>query len=125
MGKALVGIAAGIMLATLVIAVVPVFGAVRLKFCDKTGTWCLLVVPGNPGFFLYRSGDQLPLCHGEGAYFVRDALLIRHGGCIVSNVGASFLTGGGKVSTGPIVLALVTVGVPPTKPLILVLWPLV
>ena len=123
MRKALVGIAAALMLATLVIGVVPVFGVVRLKFCDETGTLCLLVTPGYPGFFLWRSGDELPLCHGEGAYFVRDALLIRHGECIVSNVGASFLTGGGKASTGPIRLTLVTLSVPPTKPLILALWP--
>ena len=123
MKRASVGIAAALMLATLVIAVVPVFGVVRLRFADETGTWNLLVSPDSHGFFLWRSGEQLPLCHGVGAYVVGKALSIRHGECVVSTVGASFLTGGGKVSTGPIRLALVTVGVPPTEPLILVLWP--
>lgn len=122
MRKALVGIAAAPMLATLVIAIVPAFAAVRLKFCDKTGIYCMYLTPIDNQFFLWRVGDQLPLCHGIGAHFVKDAVSV-HGECIVSNVGASFLTGGGKVSTGPIRLALVTLSVPPTKPLILALWP--
>jgi len=118
MRKALMGIAAALMLTTLVVAIVPAFSVVtEYYFSDGNGTY-LGVNPTNHQFWLY----QMPfpgydLCNGYGARVVNGVLMI-FGRCTglpgypSQYPGRSLLSGGGKL-TGPIVLVLTVVGRPP------------
>jgi hypothetical protein len=126
MRKALVGIAAALMLTTLVIAIVPAFAQVPLSFRDTTQTYVLWVDSTTHQFWLFVNlvnGQTVVLCSGVGAIVVKRVLAIPYAKCTVSYyasyVGA-YLSGGGPVVTGPIKLVLIVK--PPTKPMTFTLW---
>jgi len=141
MRKTLVGIAAALMLTMLVIAMVPAFAQGELWFADETRTYFLEVNPTTREFWLWHlfdGGDDHSvglLCYGVGARVVKGVLAIMGkcqnglvpvlGGATNGGSGlpVSFLSGGGKVETGPIRLVLVTVSKPPTKPMTFTMWP--
>ena len=142
MRKPLVGVAAALMLTTLVIVIVPAFAQGELWFADETRTYFLEVNPTTHWFWLWHlfdGGDDHAvglLCYGVGARVVKGVLAIM-GKCQYdelvplaggatdggSRLPVSFLFGGGKVQTGPIKLVLVTVSKPPTKPMTFTMWP--
>lgn len=119
MSKALVGIAAALMLTTLAIVVVPAFApvAVPTKFVDGQGDVLRInaIVPGSFELNSGRLGGEL--CHGVGAR-VTNGVLVIAGRCThFENYdslyeGKGVLFGGGKL-TGPIVLILTVSGRPP------------
>jgi hypothetical protein len=115
MRKASVGIAAAVLLTTLVILVVPASaqGVGPPKFCDsKTGICLTLNIDPTKHTFILGLDDgkakPVVLCSGVGAIVVKNVLSIPYGKCMKSDTGASFLTGGGKIFPNkPIVVALV------------------
>jgi hypothetical protein len=128
MRKALVGIAAAVMLTTLVIAIVPVFANpdvyevptyifVDLKAMVQLDIY---VVAGQPTIFYLWSpfGPPVNLCDGVGV-IIKGGVLTIFGRCITIspyvdiNAGKGVLSGGGKL-TGPVVLVLAVAGRPPT-----------
>jgi hypothetical protein len=134
MRKVLVGIAAALMLTTLVIAIVPAFAQIvyygpTYTFIDvKAGVGLdVYVVPGKPIiFYLYPLGDSVNLCDGMGGT-VKGGYLVLLGACVNPkwlpttppnypypdvNAGKGVLAGGGKIATG-IVVTLTVVGKPP------------
>jgi hypothetical protein len=118
MRKALVGIAAALMLTTLIITIVPAFASYPLTFTTSDSSAELLVNPTTHEFLLF--GQTGLLCAGVGAVVVKGVLVIA-GKCQIG--AATFLSAGGKALTGPIKLVLVTVSKPSTKPMLFTLWP--
>jgi hypothetical protein len=121
MRKALVGIAAALMLTTLVIAIVPAFAVTEYYFYDKTPYYYLWVDPTTHEFSLNYPGTTM--CYGVGAIVVKGVLTIPYGKCTHTESYVSFLFGGGPVSvTKPIKLVVVFKPPGPTKPMTITLW---
>jgi hypothetical protein len=133
MRKALVGIAAALMLTTLVIAIVPAFAQPVYFFMGQDQTYWLWVYPTLHTFYLYSYSypvSQSYLCNGYGVVVVHGVLTIL-GACttltMYGNTYTSYykgvLSGGGKISsTTPIKLVLTIVSKPPTKPMTFTLY---
>jgi len=123
---ALVGIAAALVLTTLVIAIVPAFAFQSYFFFTSDYKYGLLVDPLNRMFYLFIApGGPMHLCDGLGAT-VKGGLLTIFGRC--TNIaypslyaGKGVLSGVGKL-TGPVVVILAVAGKPPIF-MRFIMWP--
>jgi hypothetical protein len=131
MRKALVGIAAALMLTTLVIAIVPASGGGTLPptvyfiaGSSTVGGFELSVSTSGSGEFSlwqtiifsnqYVATATFTLCHGLGATF-KGAYLTIHGTCDVQSGFAGAVISASGMVTGFIVLTLTFSGKPPTS----------
>jgi hypothetical protein len=114
MRKALVGIAAVLMLTTLVIAIVPAFAyAPTYSFYDpKKNVELDIQAYSANDFNLWIVSPVPDLCDGYGAT-VKGGVLTIFGRCTYGTyAGKGVLSGGGKL-TGPVLLMLTVAGKPP------------
>ena len=125
MRKAIVGISAGLILTTLVIAVIPAFAVptpTTYFFVDWNAVVWLEVkfTPGQPVTFILVPFSTIDLCHGVGGTIIGGYLTL-YGRCVQFpppypfkdvNAGKGALIGGGKL-TGPVVVILTVAGKPP------------
>jgi hypothetical protein len=128
MRKALVGIAAALMLTTLVVAIVPASGGAPTVYfitgSSAQGGFELSVSTSGSGeFWLWqelvftnnvKTSVTFLVCHGLGATF-KGAYLAIHGTCDAeSGIAGAVISASGMV-TGFIVLTLTFLGKPPTS----------
>jgi hypothetical protein len=124
MRKALVGIAAALILTTLVIAIVPAWGAqpVYVFFDPKAYVTLQLDLVTTPyPHYIFRLYSEYPVCDGVGGVIVAGGTVTILGRCVNLLPNKGVLSGGGKL-TGPVVLLLTVAGKPPVF-MKFIMWP--